>query len=66
MRVTILQGENTLYASDLIRTGGKMEDLKLTAAEAGKATAVFTAYDKKTLEKIGSTEVQITLPTVTP
>ena len=66
MRVTILQGENTLYASDLIRTGRKMEDLKLTAAEAGKATAVFTAYDKKTLEKIGSTEVQITLPNVTP
>lgn len=66
MRVTILQGENTLYASDLIRTGRKMEDLKLTAAEADKATAVFTAYDKKTLEKIGSTEVQITLPTVTP
>ena len=66
MRVTILQEQNTLYASDLIRTGRKIEDLKLTGEQAGTATAVFTAYDKKTLEKIGSTEVQITLPTVTP
>ena len=66
MRVTILQKQNTLYASDLIRTGRKIEDLKLTGEQADTATAVFTAYDKKTLEKIGSTEVQITLPTVTP
>lgn len=72
MRVRILQtplGETeatTLYSSDLIRTGRKIEDLKLTGAEpgGGAATAVFTAYDKRTLEKIGSTEVQITLPEV--
>lgn len=74
MRVKILQTssggtsggtENILYSSDLIRIGHKKDDVKLSAeAAAGTATAVFTAYDKKTLEKIGSTEVQITLPTV--
>ena len=68
MRVKILQTssgetENILYSSDLIRIGHKKDDVKLTAeAAAGTAKAVFTAYDKKTLEKIGSTEVQITLP----
>lgn len=71
MRVKILQKpsggtENILYSSDLIRIGHKKDDVKLTAeAAAGTAKAVFTAYDKTTLEKIGSTEVQITLPTVT-
>lgn len=74
MRVKILQTssggtENILYSSDLIRIGHKKDDVKLTdeamaQVVAGPATAVFTAYDKKTLEKIGSTEVQITLPAV--
>ena len=66
MRVKIRQNDKILYATDLIRIGHKIEDLKLTDATGGTATAIFTAYDKKTLEKIGSTEVQITLPTVTP
>ena len=66
MRVKIRQNDKTLYATDLIRIGHKIEDLKLTDATGGTATAVFTAYDKRTLEKIGSTEVQITLPAVTP
>lgn len=66
MRVKIRQNDKILYATDLIRIGHKIEDLKLTDATDGTATAVFTAYDKKTLEKIGSTEVQITLPKVTP
>ena len=70
MRVKILQTssgrtDNILYSSDLIRIGHKKDDVKLAAeAAAGTATAVFTAYDKKTLEKIGSTEVQIKLPAV--
>ena len=70
MRVKILQTssgvtDNILYSSDLIRTGYKKDDVKLAAGAAeGTATAVFTAYDKRTLEKIGSTEVQITLPAV--
>ena len=67
MRVKIVQTsasstEKTLYATDLIRTGYKIENRKLNGAAEGEATAVFTAYDKKTLEKIGSTEVKITLP----
>ena len=66
MRVKIRQNDKILYATDLIRIGHKIEDLKLTDATGETATAIFTAYDKKTLEKIGSTEVQITLPTVTP
>lgn len=66
MRVKIEQDGTDLYATDLIRTGRKIENLKLNGASAGTATAIFTAYDKTTLEKIGSTEVKITLPTVTP
>ena len=66
MRVKIHKNDKILYATDLIRIGHKIEDLKLTDATDGTATAIFTAYDKKTLEKIGSTEVQITLPKVTP
>lgn len=66
MRVKIEQDGTDLYATDLIRTGRKIENLQLTGASEGTATAVFTAYDKKTLEKIGSTEVKITLPTETP
>lgn len=66
MRVKIQQGtsgsEKTLYATDLIRTGYKIENRMLKGTTEGEATAVFTAYDKKTLEKIGSTEVKITLP----
>ena len=67
MRVKLVSSaDKVLYSSDLIRTGRKKDDLKLTGADKNResATAVFTAYDKKTLEKIGSTEVQITLPAV--
>ena len=67
MRVKLVSSaDKVLYSSDLIRTGRKKDDLKLTGADktGESATAVFTAYDKTTLEKIGSTEVQITLPVV--
>ena len=62
MRVVITQENTTILRTNLIRTGYKMDDVQLTGATEGSALATFTAYDKETLEEIGSAEVMLTLP----